>query len=74
MCITTEQAKSLAVSYHAFAAADVADEPLKIVVWGRMLLEDQRITGVEMYSQSMIESCMAVAEIQLKQQKQLLAA
>lgn len=69
MCITTEQAKSLAVAYHAFAEANPANQPRTTLVWGRILLEEQRNTGVEMYSQTMIEACMAVAERELAQQQ-----
>lgn len=64
MCITVEQAKSLAVSYHAFAAADVNDHR-KTWVWGRMLLEDQRATGVEMYENWWLEMVIERADKEL---------
>ena len=47
-CISTEQAKSLAIRYRMFADLDFNDHE-SVEIWGQMLLESQIETGVEMY-------------------------
>lgn len=61
MCITVEQAKELAICYHAFAEAKHEDWKAKYV-WGKMLLDIQRETGVEMYEQWLIKSVINTAD------------
>lgn len=68
MSITVEQARSLAVCYHAFMAADLKEQPREIVVWGGMLLDDQRETGVEMFPASWLESVIKTARLKLETQ------
>lgn len=48
MCITVEQATDLATRYGAFRVTDMSNHR-DIALWGWMLLEIQRETGVEMY-------------------------
>ena len=48
--ITKEQAKKLAVRYHAYLEAILSDDNLGIVVWGPMLQEIQNETSVVLLS------------------------
>ena len=64
MCITAEQAESLAVCYHAFTAAEMTDHRA-IVVWGKMLLDAQRETGVEMHPNHWLQRVIEHANRQL---------
>ena len=72
MCITTEQAKSLAVRYRMFADIDFHDHEAT-VIWGRMLLEAQIETGVEMYPENHLRRWIASAERNIETSR-LLAA
>jgi len=57
--ITKEAATNLAVVYHAFLTT--SDEN-GIMVWGRMLIEAQDETGIELLKTETIEGLMAVAK------------
>lgn len=41
MTITQEEARALAIRYHAFRDADQRDDLPGIIVWGEMLMETQ---------------------------------
>lgn len=43
--MTSEQAKRLAIAYHAYQTAET---PNSIYVWGKILLEVQAETGLEL--------------------------
>lgn len=59
--ISREDAKSLAVCYRAFTATDFKDSH-EIAVWGKMLLDSQVETGVEMYPNEVLRRWIADAE------------
>lgn len=58
--ITAEQARSLAVCYHTFAATPF-DDHSTIIVWGEMLRDVQIETGVEMYPADVLSRWIADA-------------
>ena len=53
-----QAAKNLVVSYAAYIATEDGNA---VRVWGRMLLEDQEITGVEMVLPETIEKKIAAS-------------
>jgi hypothetical protein len=60
--ITPEDARSLAIAYHAFSVAVDNQDHLGIQVWGRILLESQQKTGVELHSKLLLNSCVRSSE------------
>ncbi len=72
MCITTEQAKSLAVRYRMFADIDFHDYD-SVSLWGGMLLEAQLETGVELYPESDLRRWIEHAEYMIERNRQLAA-
>lgn len=61
MCITVEQATSLATRYGAFRATDMSNYR-EISLWGGLLLEIQRETGVEMYDNDWLEKVIEYSD------------
>lgn len=53
--IDRADAKRLAVAYQAFSEATEAKRDNGIRVWGRMLLDMQGITGIEMHDPDLIK-------------------
>jgi len=47
-------ARTLAVAYDAFNAAKKDNDDNAIRVWGNMLIDAQRETGIELYQESII--------------------
>lgn len=65
MSITVEQAKSLAVCYNAFMAADMTEQPRETAIWGSMLLDSQKETGVEILENWWLERVINKARAEL---------
>lgn len=59
--ISREDAKSLAVCYRAFTATDFNDSH-EISIWGKMLLDSQLETGIELYPNEVLRRWIADAE------------
>lgn len=59
--ISKKQAESLATRYGAFRATDMSNYR-DISLWGGMLLEIQRETGVEMYENEWLEKVIAYSD------------
>ena len=64
--ITPEDARSLAVAYHAFSRAVDDQDHLGVRVWGRLLLESQQQTGVELHSELLLNSCVRSSDDYIK--------
>ena len=56
-----DAAKSLAVAYAAFHEAADKKNYNGVIVWGRLLLEAQIETGIQMHTPSIIEADIAAA-------------
>lgn len=67
--ITKEQAKSLAIRYHAYVAAvdmnESPDRDLAISVWGPMLLDIQRETGADLVNEHKVQRLVELAKRRL---------
>jgi len=60
--MTKEQAKSLAIRYHAFLDAMHADDLGGIILWGPMLEKIQKVTGLEMIGPNTINGLVTHAQ------------
>ena len=67
--VTKEQAEHLATDYRAFSEAVSRKDNLSISVWGKMLLETQKESGIEMYTEKLLQSMIEQADRKLKQQE-----
>ncbi len=63
--ITKAQARSLAIRYHAYMEARMADDYMGILVWGPMLEEIQKQVDYEMVKN--IPEAVQFARLQVKQ-------
>ena len=59
--ISKAQAKKLATAYGAFRARDLSDH-LDTSVWGKMLRDAQRETGIEMYDTDWLQKVIDRAD------------
>jgi len=67
--VTKQQAENLATEYGAFREAYTVDDDLGISVWGKMLLNSQRALGIELYTDELLVSIIAMADRKLKQRE-----
>lgn len=63
--ITADQARNLAVRYHAFHSASERRDDNGIAVWGECLLDSLAETGVELGSPELIRSCVRSARLRM---------
>ena len=58
--------ENLAVRYHAFLKANAAADASGIVLWGKMLIETQRILGFDLLNEDHVKQTIESHEALLK--------
>ena len=62
MNISKKNAKSLAVTYHAYLVAVAAADDSAIILWGDMLIIDIKATGVDIIEVKLVEDMIGHAK------------